>query len=82
MTTVSPRGNSMTPRIESGQLVAVRPLKEGEPSKGDVVLAKVNGRVYLHKVTARDGNRVQIGNNRGRINGWTDISNVYGRALV
>ena len=81
-TTVQPHGDSMTPRVKSGQVVAVAPLKAGEPAKGDVVLAKVNGRVYLHKVTARQGARVQIGNNHGHINGWTSLSNVYGKALV
>jgi hypothetical protein len=81
-TTVTPRGHSMKPRVESGQMVALRPLKPGEPQKGDVVLVKINGRVYLHKVLSRDGDRVQIGNNRGRVNGWTTTAHVYGRALI
>lgn len=38
------------------------------------------GFVYLHLITALEKERVQIGNNHGRINGWTPKSNVYGRA--
>jgi len=38
-----PRGNSMSGKIESGQLVTVAPLGEREPVVGDIVLCKVNG---------------------------------------
>jgi len=58
-----PHGNSMGRIIRSGALVVVRPFADDDaPRVGDVVLAKVKGRVYLHLVTALDGNRVQIGN--------------------
>ena len=72
-------GNSMTPRIESGTEVTVAPLTAA-PKKGDVVLARVNGRWMLHLVSAlaQNGQRVQISNNHGRINGWTATSNVVG----
>lgn len=70
-------GNSMTPRIQSGERVTVRRLEPDEPvSKGDVVLARVNGRYYLHLVSALNGGRVQISNNKGRVNGWTPRRNV------
>jgi len=44
-------------------------------------LAKVQGRYYLHKIVGMDKmrRRVQIGNNKGHINGWTHVSNVFGR---
>jgi hypothetical protein len=48
--------------------------------RGDIVLVKVKGTVYLHQITALEKDRVQIGNNHGRINGWTPRANVYGRA--
>jgi hypothetical protein len=72
-----PRGNSMQPRIESGQLVTVRPCGPREAKLGDIVLCKVDGRQWLHLVKAvgSDG-RYQIGNNKGHINGWT--SDVFG----
>ncbi len=75
-----PRGNSMTPRIESGQLCTVSPLGEDdEINAGDIVLCKVNGNQYLHLVKAVQGKRLQIGNNHGRINGWTSRQQVFGK---
>lgn len=53
----------MTPRVESGQLCTVAPVKLEELAIGDVVLCKVGGAEYLHLVKAIQGGRVQIGNN-------------------
>jgi len=74
-----PHGNSMQPRIESGQLVTVNPLGPNVPVVGDIVLCKVEGRQWLHLVSAigSDG-RFQISNNKGHVNGWTSISNIFG----
>lgn len=74
-----PRGNSMTPIIESGQLVTVSPDKS-TVAVGDVVFCKVSGNFYVHLVKAIDGERFQIGNNRGRINGWT--KQVFGKVVA
>jgi len=38
-----PRGNSMSGKIESGQLCTVVPMV-GNPKAGDIVLCKVNGK--------------------------------------
>jgi phage repressor protein C with HTH and peptisase S24 domain len=73
-----PKGNSMTGLVNSGDLVTVEPRKDRHPEKGDIVLCKVMGNQYLHLVKAVDGNRVQIGNNRGGINGWTSLAQIYG----
>jgi hypothetical protein len=73
-----PRGNSMIGKIESGQLATVVPIKDRAPRVGDIVLCKVNGSQYLHLVKAVSGERFQIGNNRGRINGWTSRRNIFG----
>ena len=74
-----PHGNSMQPRIESGQLVTVTPCKPGEAQVGDIVMCKVNGHQYLHLVSAigSDG-RYQISNNHGHINGWATPGNIFG----
>jgi hypothetical protein len=74
-----PRGNSMRGKIESGQLCTVEPVKPEEVRKGDIVLCKVNGREYLHLVLAIQGQRFQIGNNRGRVNGWIGPNALFGR---
>ena len=75
-----PRGNSMTPKISSGDLCTVAPVAVGEVAVGDIVLCKVSGSDYLHLVKAvgADG-RVLIGNNKGGTNGWTRA--VFGRLL-
>lgn len=75
-----PRGNSMSPKIASGQLCTVEPLR-GVLEVGDVVLCKVAGSEYLHLVKAIQGERFQIGNNRGRINGWVGSGCIYGRLV-
>lgn len=72
-----PKGNSMTGRINSGQLCTIDPL-DRDPQKGDVVLCKVRGNQYLHIVSAVKGDQYQISNNHGHVNGWTSRKNVYG----
>ena len=68
----------MKGKVESGQLVTVEPLMDRKPQKGDIVLCKVNGKQYLHLIKAIQGDRYQIGNNTGRINGWANIDSIYG----
>ena len=77
-----PRGDSMTPRIRSGQLVTLEPISDfAALAEGDVVLARVAGRHFLHLVSARDETRVRISNNHGHINGWANRSAVYGKLI-
>jgi len=74
-----PRGHSMKGKIESGQLCTVKPIENIEKlQKGDIVLCKVNGNEYLHLIKAIQGPRFQIGNNRGRINGWISANSIIG----
>ena len=73
-------GNSMTPKIDSGDVVVIEPWPADRIlKKGDIVFCKVSGNYYLHLVTALRDGQVQIGNNHGRINGWTKRENVFGR---
>ena len=76
---VRPRGNSMQGKIESGQLCTIEPVDPDTLTVGDIVLCKVNGKQYLHLVKAIQGKRFQIGNNRGRINGWIGGNGIFGR---
>ena len=77
-----PRGNSMVGKIESGQLCTVEPIDNPETlAVGDIVLCKVNGRQYIHLIKAIQGKRFQIGNNRGRINGWISANSVFGKCI-
>ena len=81
MVMIKPKGNSMTPRIKSGEEVLLLPISSGRVYVDDIVLVRVKGSVFLHKITAIDGDRVQIGNNHGHINGWTTMKKVYGYAI-
>lgn len=84
--TVTPHGNSMKPKIESGATVTLSVLTPEQPVVGDMVLVKVRGTVYLHLVHALRGKgddlQYQIGNNRGGINGWTSRAHVYGKVTA
>jgi phage repressor protein C with HTH and peptisase S24 domain len=66
-----PHGNSMTPKVKSGDLVTLIPVTIEELVKEDIAFAKVNGYYYLHLVTAVKDGQVQISNNHGHVNGWT-----------
>lgn len=77
--TFRPKGQSMKPIIESGQLCTCVPLDPGYLLKeGDVVLCKIKGKQYLHKITAFKDQQIQISNNHGYVNGWTTRPNVFG----
>lgn len=73
-------GNSMVPIIRHREPVTLAPVDPSKLEKGDVVLAKVGGILYTHKISAVDHarRRVQIANNQGHVNGWTSYDCVYG----
>jgi hypothetical protein len=80
-----PRGNSMTPKIDSGDQVKVINCLPEVFRVNDIAYAKVRGSYYLHLVSAIDISagdgylaRFQISNNHGHINGWTDAKNMFG----
>jgi hypothetical protein len=79
-----PRGESMAPKIKSGQLVTIEPVDGADVRVGDIVLARVENKVYLHLVSAvsKGNRRVRISNNRGKHNGWTMFSNVVGKCVA
>jgi len=71
----------MKGRIESGQLCTIAPVDVSTLQVGDIVLCKVEGSEYLHIVKAIEGGRFQIGNNRGRINGWVGRNCIFGKCV-
>lgn len=79
-----PTGGSMAPLIHSRRQCRVAPVDPTLLEVGDIVLARVSGSVYLHLVSAVDTarRRVQISNNRGRVNGWTGHDRVFGICLA
>jgi hypothetical protein len=77
-----PRGHSMTGKVDDRQLCTVAPLGESVLAVGDIVLCRVNGAQYLHLVKAIQGERFQIGNNRGGINGWVTRRQIFGKLIA
>jgi hypothetical protein len=80
-----PKGNSMTPKINSGAQVKVINCLPQVFRVGDVAYAKVRGNYYLHLVSAIDNSagagylaRYQISNNHGHVNGWAEAKNMFG----
>ena len=71
-------GNSMMPIIASKQPVTIEAVDPSKLERGDIVYVKVRGNVYTHKITGLRAGEAQIGNNKGGINGWTKLENVYG----
>lgn len=71
----------MQPRIKSGQRCTVTPVDVAEIKVDDVVLCRVKGREYLHLVLAIQNKRFQIGNNRGRVNGWIGVNSIFGKLV-
>ncbi len=71
----------MTPRIKSKQRIVLAPLGDKLVEVGEIVLAKVKGRYYIHLVTVvdRGRGRYQISNNHGHINGWSHT--IFGRVV-
>lgn len=77
-----PRGNSMTGKINSGQLCTVSPITNDTVlSKGDIVLCNVNGSQYLHLISAIKGDKYQISNNHGFVNGTISKKNIFGKCI-
>lgn len=79
---VRPRGGSMRGRIEDGQAVTLAPVDPRDVKAGDIVLVRWKGNVLLHLVKEVDGERLLIGNNIGKINGWALRTDVLGRAIA
>lgn len=81
----------MKGRVKDGQTVTVRPVGKTPPKVGDVVLCKVGQKYYLHLVKGfvqrvdftgdrpSVGYLYQIGNTKGKTNGWT--KDIYGMML-
>ena len=78
---IKPRGHSMTGKVNDGDIVTLEPCDPAKLAVGDIVLVHVNGYDYLHLIKAINGERFQIGNNRGRINGWVGHNCIYGIAI-
>lgn len=75
-----PHGRSMKGKVEDGELVRVGPAENVEVD--DVVLVRLNGNVLFHLVSAMQGDRYQISNNKGHVNGWVKRPAIFGKLIA
>lgn len=63
------RGNSMLPFFKDSQRIAIKPFVKSKISKGDVIIARWNGQVILHRLVHRKHNQLHLAgdNNLGLI---------------
>lgn len=74
-----PKGNSMVPIINSGDLCTIVPLSSSIKLKvKDIVLCRVKGRQYLHLITSIKDDRYLISNNKKHDNGWIGRKDIFG----
>ena len=77
--TIRGGGNSMVGRLNPGEdLVLAAYSPDCILNFGSIVLARVRRRWCLHQVVAINGDRVQIGDSKGYIIGWTTLDQVIG----
>ena len=80
-------GNSMNPRIKHRQKCTYSPVTDHtDVEVGDAVFCKVGSNYFTHLVKAKssehDTFKYLIGNNHGRINGWTTLDRIYGKVIA
>ncbi len=78
----APNGRSMQGKIEPKEVITIEPVKDHSTIKeGDIVLCKVGKSQYIHLVSAVQGGRFQISNNKGHINGWIGSNGIFGKVI-
>ncbi len=79
--TICPSGDSMKPKISSGDHVTLIPCDLLTLQQGDIVLVRVNGHDYLHLIKGIRTGEILIGNAQGHLNGWTALKNIFGKVI-
>ncbi|WP_448641786.1 hypothetical protein [Geodermatophilus sp. URMC 63] len=74
-------GTSMRPAVRAVQRVRLRPPEAAEQLAGQVVLVRVGGRWWLHRVVDEADGRALVAADNGMVNGWTDRAEVAGVLL-
>jgi len=79
--TIQPHGSSMAPKISDRDYVTLAPCDPVTLQHDDIVLVRVHGQDYIHLIKGIKEGQVLVGNNKGHINGWTSIQNVFGKVV-
>lgn len=78
---VRPVGGSMRGKIESGQLVTLKPSVYDEVEAGDVIFIRWKGNYLLHLLIEKKDQQLLIGNNLGKINGWIPAAALMAKVI-
>ncbi|HEY0073343.1 MAG TPA: S24/S26 family peptidase [Abditibacteriaceae bacterium] len=82
---IKPQGGSMTGRINNGDTVTLSPCNVSELKTDDIVLVRIRGRrfqhIVLHQILQCDGKRFLIGSFQGRVDGWVQANDIFGKAI-
>jgi signal peptidase I len=71
-------GGSMHPTLRDGDVVLIEPIERCH--RGDVVVAKLDGRIVMHRVVSVDGDHVRLrGDNRVECDPPIALADVIGR---
>ena len=79
---IRPHGGSMRGRIESGQLVTIKQVSGEEITVDDVIFIKWKNNYLLHLAKEIKDDKILIGNNLGKLNGWIPKTNVLGKVIA
>lgn len=79
---VRPVGGSMRGRIESGQLVTLKPTHYDEVKADDVIFIRWKGNYLLHLLLEKKDRELLIGNNVGKINGWIPAEALIAKVIA
>jgi hypothetical protein len=78
---IYPIGQSMRGKIESGQKVLLSNQKLDEIIAGDVVFIRWKGNYLLHLLIEIKDDKILIGNNLGKTDGWIEKKDVLAKAI-
>lgn len=78
---VRPFGGSMRGRIESGQLVTLESVGDQPLAVDEAVFVYWKGGYILHLIKEVREDKLLIGNNLGKINGWVRRRDVLARVV-
>jgi hypothetical protein len=79
---VRPVGGSMRGKIESGQLVTLKPTAYDEVETDDVIFVRWKGNYLLHLLLEKKDQKLLIGNNVGKINGWIPAEALIAKVIA
>ncbi len=71
----------MRPIIAPQEAIHLRKVDPSQLRVGDAVFVRINGNLQVHKITAIDNGRYEIGNNHGHINGKVGAQAIFGLAV-